>query len=73
MNEKISQMQKRVIQKVRIELAIRQICPNCTIQYNPQGSEWDMQIKIDDTDLKHAEELQAGLWAEYINNKTYKI
>ena len=72
MTENMDKWQKRVIQRIRIEMAIRQLCPNCTIQYNPQGSEWDMQIKINDKDLKLAEEMQERLWVEYINNKNDK-
>lgn len=71
MNEK--KWQQRVIQRIRIEMAIRQLCPNCIVQFNPKGSEWDMQIKIDDTDLKLAEEVQERLWIENINNDFNKV
>ena len=44
--------EKRIINRINIEMAIRQICPNCRITYNPYGSQVDMEISIDIDDFE---------------------
>lgn len=44
--------EKRITQRIRIEMAIRQVCPNCRITYNPYGSQVDLEISIDIDDFE---------------------
>jgi hypothetical protein len=52
MNERNELLEKRVLMRMQIEMAIRQVCPDCKIMYNPyEKSEWDIQIKINDSNF----------------------